>query len=319
MPNEKWWPDASIDVLRRRSDWLKRIRLFFEQHGVLEVETPVLSNASVPDPNIESFQTRFNNRVYYLQTSPELYMKRLLVAGSGPIWQLSRVFRDHELGRLHNPEFTMIEWYRPGFDANQLMQELTELVNRLCFSGQFRSAPVFLTYQELFVEKTGIDPLQIDWDKLNTYCQDAATQALPAIDNDWQAAMDWLLSTQIQPAMTGQVFVYDYPAQQAALARIDSNNPSVAKRFELFVDGIEMANGFEELTDVEEQRSRFEQENKERIAHGLEAVHIDENFLQSLETGLPQCSGVALGLDRLMMWATGAEAVREVMAFGWPE
>jgi len=310
-----WWPDASIETLRQRAQWLKQIREFFETREVMEIETPVLSPASIPDPNIESLQTLVNQQKYYLQTSPELYMKRLLAAGSGPIYQISRVFRDGELGPLHNPEFTLVEWYRPGFGQAELMQEVADLVHTLLGSDPIRNASKTISYQALFLERTHIDPLEIDWAALFSWCE-TNQLSCPIHESDgWNAAMDWLLSFVIQPAMQDMVFVTDYPASQASLARLDPENSAVARRFELFIDGVEMANGFEELTDVVEQRHRFEQENKIRESKGLPLMTLDRLFFEALESGMPETAGVALGLDRLLMHKTNSRKVQEVMSF----
>ena len=305
-----WQPNASIDMLRTRATWLQTIREFFAARDVLEVETQILSLASVPDPHIDSLTTTVNRRQYYLQTSPELYMKRLLAAGSGAIYQVARVFRDGEIGELHNPEFTLVEWYRPGFDQVQLMREIADLVSALTEDA---IQPQQLTYRELYEQVTGLNPLHEDWPALMAY-SNASGQDCPEGD-DWDIAMDWLMVTAIQPAMQGWTFVHDYPATQASLARLDPDNPEVARRFELFVDGIELANGFEELTDADEQRRRFEHENRVRKDKGDATVTLDENMLDALQSGLPACSGVALGLDRLLMWASQQATVAKTMSF----
>jgi len=310
-----WRPDASMQTLRLRAQWLKQIRGFFEARRVLEVETPILSPASVPDPNIQSLQTRVNQQPCYLQTSPELYMKRLLAADSGPIYQISRVFRDGEMGRLHNPEFTLVEWYQPGYSQQQLIDEIAALVIGLCGLDPAATPIQTIGYRDLFKQVTGIDPLQPDWHGLSQYCESKQLQC-PINDDDWSAAMDWLLAIAIQPDMRGLVFIVDYPATQASLARLDIDNPVIARRFELFIDGIEMANGFEELIDAAEQRQRFEQENRERQSKGLQQMPLDKKFLAALESGMPETSGVALGLDSLLMWKTASEKVQEVMSFG---
>lgn len=311
-----WRPTASFETLRLRAQWLGQIRSFFQERSVLEVETPVLSYASVPDPHIESMQTRVNGQSQYLQTSPELYMKRLLAAGSGPIYQIARVFRNGEAGYLHNPEFTLVEWYRPGFDQYELMREVGDLFHRLMGSDPNNSFKQ-VGYQNLFLEYAGIDPLVTDWAVFRLRCE-KNHWSCPVMETDgWEAAMDWLLSIVIQPAMRGPIFVIDYPASQASLARLDPDNPAVARRFELFVDGIEMANGFEELTDADEQRQRFELENEIRKQKGLQPVPLDMLFLEALESGLPETAGVALGLDRLLMRKTGNNTVGDVMSFAW--
>jgi len=311
-----WQPTASLETLKIRAQWLREIRAFFLQREVLEVETPILSPASVPDPLIESLQTEVNGQSAYLQTSPELYMKRLLAAGSGPIYQIGRVFRDGEMGRLHNSEFTLVEWYRPGYSQQQLMGEVADLVMYLKGSDPFKYLKYqTTTYRALFEQSTDINPHRKDWHALAQYCE--ATQSICPERDDWSAAMDWLLSTVIQRDMQGMLFVTDYPAAQASLARLDPDNPVVARRFELFIDGIEMANGFEELTDAEQQRQRFTHENSQRNMRGQQAVALDEDFLQALESGMPETSGVALGLDRLLMWALGMKNIQQPMSFVW--
>ena len=313
-----WRPDASLEMLRQRAQWLSRTRDFFRQRQVLEVETPQLSSASIPDPNIQSLQTTVHGRPQYLQTSPELYMKRLLAAGSGPVYQVSRVFRDAEVGRWHNPEFTLVEWYQPGFSLQQLMQEVADLVIHLCELERDGLRVEAVTYRQLFEKHTGINPLYEDRQSLIALCN-ARQLDCPVIDEDWGSAMDWLLAMVIQPQMQGLVFVYDYPASQASLARLDPNNPDIARRFELFIDGIEMANGFEELTDVHEQLQRFHEENRRRALLDMEQVVMDEMFLDALRSGLPETAGVALGLDRLLMWSTGSSHINQVMSFAWKQ
>ena len=308
-----WRPTASIELLRVRAAWLTKIRSFFAARGVLEVDTPVLSSASITDPNIESLLTTVNGKRYYLQTSPELYMKRLLAAGSGPIFQVAHVFRDGEQGRLHNPEFTLVEWYRPAFDQYQLMQEVRSLVSELTGREIPDDEVRYLTYAELFEQYTGMNPLAENWSALNACC--ASRQLHCPVDDHWEGAMDWLLATVIQPAMRGLVFVNDFPAAMASLARLDDHNPVVARRFELFIDGIEMANGFEELTDIDEQRQRFIRENELREAAGKPEIVIDKAFLGALGAGMPETSGVALGLDRLLIWHLQLDHVSRAMSF----
>jgi lysyl-tRNA synthetase class 2 len=312
----QWQPDASLTVLRLRARWLKQVREFFEARQVMEVETPSISFASVPDPNIASLKTNVAGRSCYLQTSPELYMKRLLAAGSGPIYQISRVFRDGEIGRLHNPEFSLVEWYQPGYSQQQLIQEVSELVIALCEPGTDAGKIQYITYQQLFMDTVGINPLSEDWPSLQTYCQTSHLDC-PVDTDDWSGAMDWLMAIAIQPSMQGMLFVTHYPATQASLAKLDPHDQSVAMRFELFIDGIEMANGFEELTDADQQRQRFEFENRQRQRTGMAPVSLDEKFLAALQSGMPECSGVALGLDRLLMWKTASDKVRDVMSFGY--
>lgn len=310
---ESWGPDASIDVLRVRAGWLKKIRRFFEDRAVLEVETPVLAATTVPDPNIESLSTRYQGQTYYLQTSPEFYMKRLLAAGSGAIYQLGRVFRDDEAGRWHHPEFTLLEWYRPGFDQQALMNEVADMV--MALYGE--TLPFErTTYRDLFLRYVGIDPLQKSWPAVAAYCREQSLECPLQPEEDWDTVLDWLLSCVIQPQMQGFCFVYDYPASQASLAQLNPADPLVARRFELYIEGIEIANGFEELTDSAEQRERFNRENRQRCQRRQKEIPLDEKFLRCLDN-VPATSGVAMGFDRLLMLAMGVKNVSDTMAYAW--
>ena len=317
-----WRPAAALETLRLRARWLKTIRAFFDVRGVLEVETPVLGPATVTDLHIESLRARLGGREMFLQTSPEFYMKRLLAAGSGPIYQLGRAFRGDERGDLHSPEFTLLEWYRPGFDQYRLMREVGELVAQLRRAGDDgdddnnKDGDIEITpYRELFLRHTDIDPFTRDWQALSEWCRAHRHDCPIAREDGWDAALDWLLATVIGPRMRGLRFINDYPAGQAALARLDPDNPTTARRFELFIDGVEIANGFEELTDADEQQRRFAADNARRRASGRRAAPVDEHLLAALRHGMPETAGVALGLDRLLRWHCAADSVREVMAF----
>jgi lysyl-tRNA synthetase class 2 len=291
---------------------------------VLEVETPMLSAAATTDPHLTSFATVYSGpgprhgQTLYLQTSPEFPMKRLLAAGSGCIYQIARVFRDGEAGRRHNPEFTLLEWYRVGFDHHRLMNEVAELVTELLADRLPLAEPEWLSYQRLFEQRLGLNPHQATVAQLATAAEQHGLSIPPGMPGDdvdpW---LDLLLTHCIEPGL-GQgrlCFVYDYPASQAALARLQPANPLVGERFELYLNGIELANGFHELGDAVEQRRRFAAENTVRQAQGLPAMPIDENLLMALADGLPDCAGVALGFDRLVMLAAGKEALAEVLAF----
>jgi lysyl-tRNA synthetase class 2 len=310
-----------MDALRARASMLREIREFFDTRGLLEVETPALSRAAATDVHIDSFAVTSGNGAaptLYLHTSPEFPMKRLLAAGSGPIYQVSRVFRDGERGRLHNPEFTLLEWYRPGFDHHALMEEVEALVCHL-LDPFVRLGPTRrLSYAQAFRRYADVDP------------HSATTQALKACaaehgivmggsrdDMPRDGWLDLLLTQVVEPHLGGEglCFVYDYPASQAALARVGSQTPPLAARFELYVRGMELANGFHELTDSGEQRRRFEADRTLRQAHGRSAPPMDERLLAALAHGLPDCAGVALGLDRLLMTALGAESIDQVLAF----
>ena len=333
-----WRPSASFETLRRRAALAAAVRRFFADRGVLEVETPLLAAATTPETHLVSFEARdpaagqggeSGAPPCYLQTSPELHMKRLLAAGSGPIYQLSRVARGGERGRLHNPEFTLLEWYRPGWDHHRLMDEVEALV-RECLS--LSPSPVAsdpdaapaprLTYRQLFQEHAGVDPA-VGPTAAGVAGLDAAIRAagisapeLPADDRD--ARLSLLLTHVVEPRLpAGLLFVHAFPPSQASLARLgrDADGREVAERFELYLDGVELANGFHELTDAAEQRRRFAAELAERRRRGLPEVPMAERFLAALEAGLPTSSGVALGFDRLVMRAVGAQHIDDVLAF----
>lgn len=310
MTNQDWQPTARFEVLELRANILRQIRDFFAERNVLEVETPVLSESGNSDPGLQQFC--LDSEAGWLRTSPEYAMKRLLAAGSGDIYELGRVFRSGEQGRHHNREFTMLEWYRCGWTHHQLMDEVAELVRGFFTHAALNESRI--SYQDLFLAYAGIDPHGATLDELQS-CADSFGLDVPDLDRD--GLLDLILSHVIQPRMKKQdlVFVYDYPESQAALAQITKNVPAVAERFELFVNGLELANGYHELCDPIEQRQRFDLENKCRQSRSLEPVPIDEKLLAALEAGLPQCSGVAVGVDRLIMLLSGNEHLAQVIPF----
>jgi len=322
-----WQPGADKEVLLERALMLKNIRAFFDGKGVLEVETPLLSQYSTTDPHLDSLQSRFREQACYLNTSPEYAMKRLLASWKKPVYQICKAFRDDELGAFHNPEFTMLEWYQPDYDSIALMDELAELVINLCQLSNFSSIDKVqferLSYQQAFENFVGIDPHQTTSSECYKVAQSnnvEIPQGLGMDDdvNDW---LDWLLTQQVLPAFNkeGFTFLYDYPASQCALAKIVDNERQVpvAKRFELFFGEIELANGFHELTDYDEQFQRFKLENKMRKQAGKVSGRIDEHFIAALCSGLPECSGVALGLDRFLMVLVKATHIEQVISFPW--
>jgi lysyl-tRNA synthetase class 2 len=308
-------PSAELGTLRARARMLARIRAFFAERGVLEVETPALSCAGNPDPSIEPLRVGgpdagIGTTPQLLHTSPEFAMKRLLAAGSGPIWQLARVFRADERGRWHNPEFSLLEWYRPGSDHHALMDEVAELFTCVCGWP----APVRTSYRELFVRFADVDPFTAGMAALESRARagGARLEGEPR-----RVLLDWIMSHVVSPALAREpaTFVHDYPADQAALARIRPGDPPLAERFELFVEGVELANGFHELADPLEQRRRFDADATERTVRGLAAVPRDEALLAALAAGLPDCAGVAVGFDRWVMLATGVDHIARSMAF----
>ncbi len=305
-------------VLRARLYAL--IREFFAERSVLEVETPILSAAANTEPNIESFSTMFSGHVdagsaeRWLRTSAEFPMKRLLAAGVGDCYELGRVFRNGEAGRRHNPEFTMLEWYRVGWDHLRLLDETVELV-RLALAMVGREARmVSMTYHELFVDSLGIDPFTASIDTLREPLRDIEINGEGLQRDDW---LDLLITHRIQPDFpTDRISVIrDWPSSQCALARIRPGNPPVAERFELYLGPHELANGYHELTDPIEQRARFENDNRRRQLRGQRALPIDVNLLAALQGGLPDCAGVALGIERLLMCLRGSKDIRDLLAF----
>lgn len=316
--SSRWQPSASIEHLRARARIIQTIRDFFIARNVMEVETPLMCHTSVTDPFIQSIPAHFQahpqeqEQRYYLQTSPEYAMKRLLAAGSGAIFQISKAFRQGEVGRQHNPEFTMIEWYRPGFDHHDLMNEMDELLQLVLN----KPASERKIYAELFKTHLDIDAHHATLTELAA----CAKKHHITVEGDITDRDTWLnlLMTHYIEERVGQdrpIFIYNFPASQAALARIQAGNPPVASRFEVYYKGTELANGFHELQDANEQRKRFENNLIAREQLGLNKLPIDEYFLASLAHGLPDCAGVALGIDRLVMLATGKEHIADVLSF----
>jgi lysyl-tRNA synthetase class 2 len=296
---------------------LRGAREFFAQRGILEVETPILSHAAVSDPQIESLATRIAGMSdeVYLCPSPEYAMKRLLAAGSGDIYQICKVFRDAERGRWHNPEFTMIEWYRLGFDDAALMDEVEALVRQLLAPLRVLPTAERLSYRDALRRYAGIDAFNAGEDELRDAATRAGIACEAALDRD--AKLDLLMAFVVGPRLgLGQpCFVCDYPASQAALARLKPGTPAVAARFELYLDGLELANGFHELAHHGEQRARFLQDLRMRGERGQVRRPLDENFLAALEQGFPDCAGVALGFDRLAAIALNVPRLSDAMAF----
>jgi lysyl-tRNA synthetase class 2 len=274
----------SIEILRLRAEVLRKIRHFFSDKEVLEVETPILSPFAVTDPDVHSIKVADYG---YLHTSPEYAMKRLLCKGAPSIFQISHVFRAGELGRYHNPEFTMLEWYRLNFDHIDLMAEVSEVINLILGPGEYQTIP----YKKLLGSR---------YEKLK---------------ND-RSELDLAFSLSLEELGTGRFFISDYPADQAVLSRIDPRDPTVSCRFELVVDGVEIANGYWELQDVAEHEERFQKDLERRTNQNAELPEVDQNFMRSLEAGLPDCAGVSVGLDRVLMILAEAHSLDAVMPIG---
>ena len=317
-----WQPTISREMLHLRARLLGAAREFFEMHDVIEVDTPIVVNAPVTDVHLESASVSLGGRERYLHTSPEYAMKRLLAAGMGDLYQICHVIRDEEPSRLHNPEFTMIEWYR-RVSMRALVEEVAALLNHLLVAA--KQAPRTLricTYQEVFSAHLGIDPLSIADRPLQQLAIAHGLDAQTASDSTRDDLLDFLIATRIGPAL-GNASAEDshwlalthYPASQAALARLDAEDSRMALRFEFYADGVELANGFEELADAPEQAARFAADNAERARRGLAQRSVDTRLLGALHAGLPACSGVALGFDRVLMLVAGAANIREVIPF----
>ena len=312
----EWQPTATIEALQARARLYAMIRRFFSERGVLEVETPILSTAGNTDPNIESFRLHFSRAgeiQRWLRTSPEFALKRLVAAGIGSCYELGRVFRNGEMGRMHNPEFSMLEWYRVGWTHHQLMDECAELVKEaLRLAG--RSASVRETsFRHLYQEHLGLDPLTASEAELRGPLAVFDIRADGLSRDDW---LDLLMTHLIQPSFPDNriLLVYDYPKSQAALARIRQGDVPVAERFELFLGPIELANGYHELNDPIEQRERFDRDLSQRRKRNTALPPVDERLLAALPA-LPDCAGVALGIDRLLAAMLGSDRIADTIAF----
>ena len=312
MQELSWQPSSNIETLRQRAQLIAQIRHFFTQRFYLEVETPVMARYGVTDMYLSNIKATFRGQSYCLQTSPEYHMKRLLAAGIGPIFQLARVFRDDEVGRWHNPEFTLLEWYQLGIDHHALMDEVDVFLQEVMDSNPM----IKKTYQQVFVDACSIDPFTASIDEvqhiLSYYHLD---NVLSSEEQDRDQYLFLLMSHVVEPSLakeTVPVAVYDFPPSQAALAKVKDG---VAERFEVYYKGVELANGFHELTDVAAQIQRFSQDQSYREKQGLSPVEADNYLIQALENGLPSCSGVALGVDRLLALVLKQEKISNIMSF----
>ena len=317
MPStlSSWYPSTNHEMLIQRANILKQIRHFFDSRRLLEVETPLMSRATITDPHLEGFPVMVGQEQAYLQTSPEYAMKRLLAAGFPDIYQLCKAFRVDEAGRYHNPEFTMLEWYRLGFDLHQLMDDVDDLFQTIlqCLPAQR------ITYQDIFASLE-IDPFKATIADCQQIAIKRGMQFSDAVMNSSKDTwLQLLFSTFIEPDLgfDAPVFVYDFPASQASLARLHPDSPDIAMRVEVFINGMELGNGFDELQDASLQKQRFEEDNATRTALGLKEKPIDPQLLNALGHGLPQCSGIAIGVDRLIMCALKKQRIEEVLAFDW--
>ncbi len=318
-----WQSTLTWQNAQKRARILHQIRQFFAERNVIEVETPALSQGTVTDVYLDAISCKYDfladspaghSTELFLQTSPEFHMKRLLASGYGCIYQIAKAFRHEESGKNHNPEFTMLEWYRIGFDQFELMSEVAELL-QVVLGG---NKAVFSSYQDIFINIVSVDPLTANFDELVAVLNKHGKAADWLIEmNDADLILQFIFTEIIEPTigLNEPQFIYDFPIAQASLAQRSNDDPRVAQRFECYYRGIELVNGFNELTDATEQVSRFEQDNVKRAAQGLAVKPIDTNFIAALNHGLPQCSGVALGIDRLVMLALDIKDISEVQSF----
>lgn len=313
MSGQSWQPSADLGMIRARAALLAELRSFFLTRGVLEVETPLLGHSAGTDPQLDPVRVDYpGDTPVWLQTSPEFAMKRLLVAGIGPVYQITRAFREGDQGRFHNPEFTLLEWYRPDFDEFRLMEEVADLMQALLPQTP---RPQRHRYRDVFREHLDIDPHHASTRTLRGVAESHLEIDFDLPDRD--AWLDLLFSHLIQPGLLAPCFIHDYPASQAALARLreDDEGTMVARRFELIAGGMELANGYHELSDASEQARRFSADLERRRRDGRPRIRTDTAFLEALAEGLPDCAGVALGVDRLLMLQLGVEDIRQVLSF----
>lgn len=316
-----WQPSCSLELIRLRAKLLHDIRCFFYTQNVLEVETPILCQSIGTDPYIDFFsidQGVEANGDLYLQTSPEFAMKRLLAANVGSIYQITKAFRKAESGRLHNPEFTILEWYRTDYNLQQLMDDVELLLRQVLPVDRFSALAQRICYTDVFIQYTELNALKFDPVSYQSAAEKLGfPEAAALCANDHVTWLDFLFSHAVQPFLghASVCMVYDYPACLPSLARLNEKNPQTVERVEVFIEGIELANGYYELTEFHQQKDRFEREIQFRESIGAQKVSKDERFLAALASGLPDCSGIAIGLDRLLMIISQTSSIDEVLAF----
>lgn len=310
-----WQPGASLATLRQRAKLLSTVRKFFADRDILEIETPLLSSATATDVHLTSLTTKLSNliesKTYFLQTSPEFAMKRLLANDVGPIFQICKAFRGDSPTPLHNPEFSILEWYRPGFTMEKLMDEVADLIEATIGVNKITR----LSYLEIFKGKLGVNPHVCSLEELAELANSRID--INSCDLNFSEYLDLVMTTLIEPELPEYCFIFDYPKSQAALSVVenDADGNAIAKRFELYCRGMEIANGYLELTDPVEQRRRLETDNVNRSVKGLPQLPIDKNLIAALDAGMPNTSGVALGLDRLLMVIDEINDIDKALAF----
>ena len=318
-----WKPTATIEMLKTRARLLSKLRAFFAEKNIYEVQTPVLSQAGNTEPSIETFVTQQHENLKsitqpsFLNTSPEFAMKRLLAAGSGSVYQIAPAFRQNEQGKKHNSEFTLLEWYRIDLDHHALMGEVNSLIRYVAEDFLTLERSQFFSYQDAMIKFAKVDPFNANIEELKDVAIISGIDAVGMDDVSFDTWLDLIMSHVVEKnlPLNCPVFIYDYPASQAALAKIKKGLPSVAERFELYINGMELANGFHELSDAEEQAERFHNDQSQRKKSGLPGIPADYNLIEALKHGLPDCAGVAIGVDRLLMVLSGSKHINEVLTF----
>lgn len=318
-----WQPTASLEMLKIKARLLSKLRAFFADKDIIEVQTPIISQAGNTEPTIESFiiqeHENSNHTIQpsFLNTSPEFAMKRLLAAGMGSIYQVTPAFRQDEQGKKHNPEFTLLEWYRIDFDHHALMGEVNSLIRFVAKEFLKLERSEFFSYQDAMIKYADVDPFNATIEELKAATVKAGVDVIGMDDVNCDTWLDLLMSHVVEKnlPLNCPVFIYDYPASQAALAKIRKGSPDVAERFELYINGMELANGFHELSNAKEQSERFHHDQDYRKEHGLQGIPMDHHLIAALNHGLPDCAGVAIGLERLLMVLTGADHIEKVLTF----
>lgn len=318
-----WQPTASLEMLKTKARLLTKLRAFFADKDILEVQTPILSQAGNTEPTIESFITQqHENSAHitlpsFLNTSPEFSMKRLLAADYGSLYQITPAFRQDEQGKRHNPEFTLLEWYRIDFDHHALMGEVNSLLRYIAEDFIKLERSEFFSYQQAMIQFAGVDPFTATIEELKTATFKAEVDVVGMEEATKDTWLDLLMTMVVEKNLPNNcpVFIYDYPASQAALAKIRKGSPDVAERFELYINGMELGNGFHELSDAKEQAQRFKDQQQQRKDSKQQGIPADGHLIEALKHGLPDCAGVAIGLERLLMVLTGTENINDVLTF----
>lgn len=315
---ELWQPGASPDTLRARAEMLANVRSFFTERAVLEVETPSISRCPTMDQHLDSLSLESDSQRFYLITSPEYHMKRLIAAGMGSVYQICKSFRADEAGASHNPEFTMIEWYKIGWDHYQLMDEVEALLDRLLQCGKAER----VSYREVFEQHLAINPFEVTHQHFLQICENyqvTPPDFLVDPQSDREDWLDFLMGVIVEPKLGEKqpIFIDQFPATQSSLAKLHPENREVTLRFEVYYKGRELGNGYSELTDAKQQKSRMLQENENRKKSGKPTLPFDERLQAAMEHGLPECAGIAIGFDRLVMLALEKDSIDQVQSFSW--